>query len=1104
MKPLRDDDTLPTQPAAPSAELLPMPMESLPTAAGAAGLDKDPFDPTHRDPRQRYHVLGEHGRGGLGRVSRAHDCVLHRDVAIKELLARTSVNELRFMREALITARLEHPGIVPVHEAGRWDDGTPFYAMKLVSGRPLRDLIAERTTVDARIGLLHHVIAVADAIAYAHGCNIIHRDLKPANIIVGDFGETVVIDWGLAKDLNTTDDAPFASGPLGRKGNDELTTAGSVLGTPAYMAPEQARGEHVDQRADVFAIGAMLWELCSVQRVPPAEERQRHRMLRRAGLDQDLAAIIDKALAPDPKHRYPDAGALASDLRAFKSGARIAARNYSLPGLLAHWIRRHRALTVSLTAAVALAVTGVAFYIRDIASERDRADAARVEAEAQRREAETGRSELILQHSELLMHSDPTAAVAALATYHGVDDVRRRLLLAEALGRGVARAVLSPHSDTIWFLVGEANGAFISLGEDHRIRRTQGVQSTTLAQDVAINVLFDYSPATRSLAYMTSPPGVSVLDLATLSTTHLATITLVAMTMAPDGSSLATLDLHGELTVWSLPSGLPSWRESLPDAVDIKLITATRLLVTQRAALQVISLNEVNRSSLATTSPVYSLDTRKDHLIIGDEAGNATLLSLDLKIISNISLCHKRINSVRFIGQTNLATYACQDGIAGVVRFDVTVHSMADFDVFSTQGPALTTTPDPSGHWIVVRSDSNITYVYDTVTRLVQQYEGQSARISSAKPPSPGYNNILVGDVNGTVRVWPLPSEASRKILESPRAIFDLSFSPDSTELAAGGVDGIVRRVNITSGTISELHGQTSMATRVAISPDAKSIMSFGSDQSVHVWRTSDGAALRTFTNHAAEIGDADYIEKGRRIVSAGADGRLLAWPTTGTDEILLFKDPNPLVDLEVLDYNNHVVVENSLGAVWDIAAPGIAHLVRRQDSAVITLLRASIDGRLVAIGTDQGSVTIYHSSDWSVLLTIKVGGGIRQVAFDPYSRDLAIASEDGHVRIVALATARTLPWHDVVSSAREIVYTSDGETLAFVCSDGGAWFYSMHDDTWVYTRDHSTDTTSGAFSPDGKWFASSDRRGMITLRNIVTTLSKTPSRINSKPTGSK
>jgi serine/threonine protein kinase len=213
------------------------------------------------------HLIGEHGRGGLGRVSRAHDRELGRDVAIKELISRGHLSEIRCLREALITARLEHPGIVPVHEAGRWPHGTLFYAMKRVAGRSLRELIAQRRTVDDRIALLHHVIAVADAIADAHGRNIIHRDLKPANVIVGDFGETIVIDWGLAKDLTSSEESAAGHGPGHVDRGSDLTSTGSILGTPAYMAPEQERGEHVDQRADVFAIGAMLWELCALQRI---------------------------------------------------------------------------------------------------------------------------------------------------------------------------------------------------------------------------------------------------------------------------------------------------------------------------------------------------------------------------------------------------------------------------------------------------------------------------------------------------------------------------------------------------------------------------------------------------------------------------------------------------------------------------------------------------------------------------------------------------------------------------------------------------------------------------------------------------------------------
>ncbi|HEY6179321.1 MAG TPA: serine/threonine-protein kinase, partial [Kofleriaceae bacterium] len=310
-----------------------------------------------RDP-QRYQVIGEHGRGGLGRVSRAYDRELCRDVAIKELISGDHVSELRFLREALITARLEHPGIVPVHEAGRWPNGMPFYAMKLVSGRPLRDLIAERPTVDQRIGLLHHVIAVADAIAYAHGRDIIHRDLKPSNVIVGDFGETIVIDWGLAKDLSVAEEPTVGGGAFPTPRDNDLTASGAILGTPSYMAPEQSRGEPVDQRADVYAIGGMLWELCALEKAPEMG-RQRYRLLRHAGIDKDLATIIDKALDPDPARRYADAGALAADLKAFKSGARIAARSYSVFARLSRWLRRRRALLLSTAAVVAAAFAGV-------------------------------------------------------------------------------------------------------------------------------------------------------------------------------------------------------------------------------------------------------------------------------------------------------------------------------------------------------------------------------------------------------------------------------------------------------------------------------------------------------------------------------------------------------------------------------------------------------------------------------------------------------------------------------------------------------------------------------------------------------------------------
>src|ERR1044071_8698371 len=204
-----------------------------PVPISAVGLP--PVDPA------RYYVVREFARGGLGRILQVRDLRIGRVVALKEILHESEEAYARFVREATITARLEHPSIVPVHDIGRWPPGEPFYSMKLVSGRSLHEIIRDRPSLDGRLALLPNVIAVADAIAYAHSQGIIHRDLKPANVLLGAFGETVVIDWGLAKELRDAGGESI-TGTMGDdastlSGERSLTVAGAVMGTPCYMPP---------------------------------------------------------------------------------------------------------------------------------------------------------------------------------------------------------------------------------------------------------------------------------------------------------------------------------------------------------------------------------------------------------------------------------------------------------------------------------------------------------------------------------------------------------------------------------------------------------------------------------------------------------------------------------------------------------------------------------------------------------------------------------------------------------------------------------------------------------------------------------------------------
>ncbi len=448
--------------------------------------------PAHPD----YVISGEHGRGGLGRVLRAHDRRLGRTVALKELLVVDATTKGRFLREARLTARLQHPSIVPVYELGTRVDGAPFYAMKLIAGEPFDARVARMASLDERLALLPNMLAVVEAVAYAHEHGIIHRDLKPSNLLVGDFGETVVIDWGLAKDL-TVDAAPDPGdsreaaettakvtksvdpeGPFAHEATvldmpsdgSDRTREGSAVGTLAYMPPEQLAGGSVDERADVFALGGCFYHLVTgvspYGDVPRAELQKRIETaspvaieVREPGVPKELAAIVHKAMAPTPSHRYPTAKELAIDLRRFQTGQLVEAHHYSRSVLLARWIAAHRRGV--LTAAAFVAALGVvgSFSVRRVVHERDRAESERERAESERhradderRVAEARAMQLTVVQARTSLDRDPTASLAWLKTYPdtGPDRSAVATIAADARDRGVAADVLS--------LPGEASG----------------------------------------------------------------------------------------------------------------------------------------------------------------------------------------------------------------------------------------------------------------------------------------------------------------------------------------------------------------------------------------------------------------------------------------------------------------------------------------------------------------------------------------------------------------------------------------------------------------------------------------------------------------------
>ena len=320
-------------------------------------VDSEPADTDPSTPAERatdlpdvpgYRVLREIARGGMGRVLAAFDLSLDREVALKILLP--GANADRFVRESKITARLPHPGIPPVHALGTLADGSPFLAMKLIAGQTLA---VEMKTAD-RPRLLQAFAQVCQAVGFAHSRGVIHRDLKPANVMVGAFGEVQVMDWGLAKDLTSREVAGRAScdGGVGhpqrwyrtpsqtirpqrtrRIDRRPDTRAGTVMGTPAYMAPEQARGEAADARSDVFALGGILCAILtgqppfggksSLESDPAGRGRRSGRgdaRLDGCGADAELVALCRRCLSPDPVDRPADGQAVADGLTAYLNG----------------------------------------------------------------------------------------------------------------------------------------------------------------------------------------------------------------------------------------------------------------------------------------------------------------------------------------------------------------------------------------------------------------------------------------------------------------------------------------------------------------------------------------------------------------------------------------------------------------------------------------------------------------------------------------------------------------------------------------------------------------------------------------------------------------
>lgn len=445
------------------------------------GHDQDEDQEGAPDSDSRYRRERLLFRGGLGEVFVARDAELNREVALKEIRgrrARDAVSRERFLAEAELTGNLEHPGIVPVYGLGAYPDGRPYYAMRLIRGESLKEAIDRfhRTPVApgerARIeqGLLRRFLAVCDAIAYAHSRGVIHRDLKPDNIMLGKFGETMVVDWGLAKCVGGTDSAgPNVEDPLctPHAGVGLVNQFSAASGTPVFMSPEQTRGEgrRIGPASDVYSLGATLYTLLTGQ--APFQGESVPAIFRavqqgdfpppravRPDVPRSLDAICLKAMAPRPEDRYARVQDLSDDLERWLADEPVSAFREPWTLRLRRWLSRHRtpvaaAAAMIVIATISLFVTTLLLAranqrernLRTVAQgARDRAEEAqgRAQAETVRAREEARKARMLSDFLVRLFQSSDPIGLEGQGFREPSENIRG-LTAAQLLQRGAER-----------------------------------------------------------------------------------------------------------------------------------------------------------------------------------------------------------------------------------------------------------------------------------------------------------------------------------------------------------------------------------------------------------------------------------------------------------------------------------------------------------------------------------------------------------------------------------------------------------------------------------------------------------------------------------------
>ncbi|HEX3483272.1 MAG TPA: protein kinase [Kofleriaceae bacterium] len=1049
----------------------------------ARATDPPPILGRDDRPEQRYTVEAEHARGGIGVILRARDARLDRAIAIKQLASTANPRWIRrFQRETLITARLQHPGIVPVYDAGQWADSAPYYSMKLVSGRTLRAELDARPTLDDRLALVPNVLAVAEAIGYAHAEGVIHRDLKPENIMIGAFGETVVLDWGLAKDLRAGE---LPAEPAGPPASADATRLGAVLGTPSYMAPEQARGEPVDERADVWAIGAILYHVLAA--APPFTGASSEQVVARVarepappiaerapGAPHDLIAIVEKAMARDPAGRYANAKPLAGDLTRFLTGQLVGARAYSWPALVRRWLRRHRAAAwVAAVLLTALAAT-LTVSIRRIVDERQ---VARARGD-----------QLLLTQARSQLERDPTAALAWLKLYPedaaGWDAVRT--VIADAASRPIARHVWRGHPEYVGALAVAPGGGVVATGAGAICQLWDARTGRRLARLTVPPVArLAFSDDGSHLAIAGQDGSLIAIDVATGARRELGKAGgfITALLAVPHRPAVVTGDLTGAVQLWPLDGAPP--RELTRHAGGVilaQVLDGGAAIATMGSAdleLRRVPLDGGAPVALFPARVLAALPGALGALAVRGDAGSLVLgvddrvLRWDLGAPAPIELGRHRaaIKAIAIAGDGRLASGADDGSVllwTGAMASPRVGHDRA-ITALAFSGDGRLASGDtggdvrvwtPAGGELLRGHDRRIeSLVFGPDATLYSAGGDGSVRAWPARPAVPAIRvgalsafrvafvspaAVAATDEDGTVHLIALPGGASREIARFTRQAYSIQRLSGG-RFATASWDGGIAVFGPTGELVRRLdHGAE--VNGLAASPDGTQLASTGNDGTVRIWNLATGES-RLVERRTGAAFDAAFSPDGRALVTSGDDPALHVLDLVAGGAPRSLRGPTDVARALTFGRDGTLYSAGAEGVVraWNLAT-GESRAYTGHEGRV-RALALSADQRYLASGGADGNILVWDLAHGGRPTVLRGHAAeVRWVAFAPSGAVLASAGWDGTVRQWNLDDGSATVWRADDDKVQCVEFSPDGKTLASAGADGRVRLWTVDD----------------------------------------------------------